>query len=211
MLFRSGQETEVFTDIVVNPEKPDLGKYLPDQTILQTSIKWDPSPSQVVKYVVEVNGVEVCQTATTTCKVPDAVGPKSKIEVTAIGNDNTKSEVTLPAYTPEKPVPALVVNFAESSAKLTTKAKKELEKIAAIISREGYTRLVVDGHTDSQGGQKNASSLSIARAKATKSYLEQLLPNVNFVLSGKGLEAPVASNKNEQGRAANRRAELRVW
>jgi uncharacterized repeat protein (TIGR02543 family) len=207
----NGQETEVFTDIVVNPEKPDLGKYLPDQTILQTSIKWDPSPSQVVKYVVEVNGVEVCQTATTTCKVPDAVGPKSKIEVTAIGNDNTKSEVTLPAYTPEKPVPALVVNFAESSAKLTTKAKKELEKIAAIISREGYTRLVVDGHTDSQGGQKNASSLSTARAKATKSYLEQLLPNVNFVLSGKGLEAPVASNKNEQGRAANRRAELRVW
>ena len=206
-----GKETEVFTDIVVNPDKPEAGKYLPEKTILQTSIKWDPSPSQVVKYIVSVNGKEICETTTTTCKVPDAVGPASKIEVTAIGNDDTKSEVTLPAYKPEKPVPALVVNFAESSAKLSAKAKKELERIAAIIEREGYTRLIVDGHTDSQGGQKNASALSKARAKATKAYLDELLPDVKFVLSGKGLEAPVATNKTEKGRAANRRAELRVW
>ena len=86
-----------------------------------------------------------------------------------------------------------------------------MEKIAAIIEREGYTRLVVDGHTDSQGGQKNASALSSARAKATKAYLDQLLPDVKFVLSGKGTQGPVASNKNETGRAANRRAEIRVW
>ena len=206
-----GRETEVFTDIVVNPEKPDSGKYLPEKTILQTNINWEASSSQVVKYVVSINGKEVCETATTSCIVPQAVGPASTINVTAIGNDNTKSAVTLPEYKAEKPVPALVVNFAESSAKLTPKAKKELEKIAAIIEREGYTRLVVDGHTDSQGGQKNASALSTARAKATKAYLDQLLPDVKFVLSGKGTQGPVASNKNETGRAANRRAEIRVW
>ena len=206
-----GQETEVFKDITVNPVKPEEGKYLPVKTILETNIKWDPSPSQIVKYVVEVNGEKVCETKSTTCKVPDAVGPASVIQVTAVGNDDTKSEVTLPAYKPERPVPALVVNFAENSSRLSAKAKKELRRIAAIIEREGFTRLVVDGHTDSQGGQRNASALSSARAKVTKEYLDSLLPDVKFVLSGKGLEAPVATNKNEKGRAANRRAELRVW
>ena len=206
-----GKETEVFTDIVVNPEKPEEGKYLPVKTILETKINWQAPPSQVVQYVVKLNGETVCQTAKTTCKVPDAVGPKSVIEVTAVGNDNTKSDVALPAYTPEKPVPALVVNFTENSSRLSSKGTSELERIARIIEREGFTRLVVFGHTDNQGGQKNAAELSLARAKATKAFLDKRLPNVTFVLAGKGLDYPVASNATEKGRAANRRAELKVW
>ena len=207
---RDNQEVEVLVEVTVNPDAPAQGTFTP-RRMDRTTLTWEPSKSQVVRYEVEIDGERACAVATNTCVVNEIVGPKSVIEVTAIGNDNTQSTTVLPAYKPERPIPALVVNFAEDSSVLTPQARRQIRNIARIIEREGFTSLQVFGHTDSQGGQRNAAPLSRARAEVTRAFFQRLLPNVRFrVVAGFGLDRPVASNTNERGRAANRRAELQV-
>ncbi|MSV62734.1 MAG: OmpA family protein, partial [Actinobacteria bacterium] len=105
---------------------------------------------------------------------------------------------------------AITVNFATNSYALNAKQKLELNTIALIISKEGFTRLVVYGYTDSRGGVDN-QKLSENRAKATASYLSKLLPNVTFKVAGFGASKPIASNATTSGLAENRRAELSLW
>ena len=204
------KEVEVLVEVTVNPAAPAQGTFTP-RRLDRTTLTWQPSPSQVVRYEVNLDGERVCVVLTNSCVVDDIVGPKSVIEVTAIGNDNTQSRAVVPTYRPERPIPALVVNFAEDSSVLTRTAQRQIRNIARIIEREGFTSLQVFGHTDSQGGQRNAAPLSRARAEVTRAFLQRLLPNVRFrVIAGFGLDRPVASNASERGRAANRRAELEV-
>jgi outer membrane protein OmpA-like peptidoglycan-associated protein len=176
---------------------------------LNTSvISWKKSPN-ALSYEVKVKGEVVCQTTATTCTAPVTVGPKTPVEVTAVGGDKLTSVVPA-AYQPNKPVPAITVNFKSGSSVLSTAQKAELNKIATVIKNEGFIRLVVTGHTDSQPGMDN-QKLSQARAQATADYLAKLVPGVDFVVKGFAAADPIASNDNAAGMAANRRAELSLW
>ena len=137
------------------------------------------------------------------------MGPKTPVEITAYGGDNLKA-VIAPTYQPNKPIPAITVNFATNSSVLNTAQKAELNKIAKYITEEGFMRLVVYGFTDSRGGVDN-QALSVARAQSTADYLAKLAPGIDFVVAGFGASKPVASNKTDAGMAANRRAELSLW
>ena len=153
---------ETYLDDVVNPIKPAEPVAEPVSS-KSTNVEWKPSPSQVVEYQVQVNGKVACESTTTTCNVKALIGPKTNVQVLAIGNDNTISEAAKPVYVATKPIPALVVNFATASSALTPKAIKDLKAIAKVIKTEGFTKLVVEGHTDNQGG----SGLNIDR-KSTR-------------------------------------------
>lgn len=151
----------------------------------------------------------VCQTSAASCTAPVIVGPKTPVEITAIGGDNLKAVVPS-TYQPNKPVPAITVNFKSGSSVLSTAQKAELTKIANVIKNEGFIRLVVTGHTDTQPGMDN-QKLSEARAKATAAFLVKLVPTVDFVVKGYAAKDPVAGNDTAAGMAANRRAELSLW
>jgi outer membrane protein OmpA-like peptidoglycan-associated protein len=207
---KDGREVEVFVDVVVNPDVPEAPKFAP-KSIKESVIAWQAPPSQVVRYEVELNGEIVCVVSTTSCKVKTIIGPSSKINVVAIGNDATQSEVAVSAYNLKKPIPALSVNFTENSAVLTSAEKRKMRAIAAVIKREGFPRLYLQGHTDAQGGNRNATALSTARAKVSAAYFQKLLPKVKFVaLKAFGLSKPVANNATKAGQAKNRRAELLI-
>lgn len=176
---------------------------------LNTSvISWKKSPN-ALSYEVKVKGEVVCQTTSTSCTAPVTVGPKTPVEITAIGGDKL-TVVTSSTYQPNKPVPAITINFKTASAVLSAAQKAELNKIAVVIKNEGFIRLVVSGHTDNQPGMDN-QKLSVARAKATADYLAKLVPSVDFVVKGYAATDPVASNDTAAGQAANRRAELSLW
>ncbi len=70
----------------------------------------------------------------------------------------------------------------------------------------------VQGHTDNVGSEKYNQELGQSRAEAVRRYLNQKdgfpLHRMNVISYGKA--APVASNKNRQGRAQNRRVVLVV-
>ena len=71
-------------------------------------------------------------------------------------------------------------------------------------------RVVVEGHTDSQGNEARNQDLSRRRAIAVREYL---LSNIamsadRITAVGYGESSPIAPNDSEAGRARNRRIEI---
>jgi outer membrane protein OmpA-like peptidoglycan-associated protein len=67
------------------------------------------------------------------------------------------------------------------------------------------------GFTDSKGSEQYNIGLSQRRAEAVQRYLvSKNIPLFRISIVGLGKEDPVADNKNEKGRAQNRRVEVRV-
>jgi outer membrane protein OmpA-like peptidoglycan-associated protein len=202
-----GQTATLIVPVTVLPVPVAAPAAVP-VSLQESVISWKRSPN-ALSYEVKVKDEVVCQTATTSCTAPVTVGPKTKVEVAAVGGDKLTSVVPA-TYQPNKPLPAIIVNFKTGSSVLSAAQKAELNKIAKVMQAEGFVRVVVNGHTDSVQGMDN-QKLSLDRAKATAAYLAQLVPGIDFVARGYGQSKPVSSNDSDAGKAANRRAELSLW
>ncbi|PWB36115.1 hypothetical protein DCO48_01320 [Pseudomonas sp. SDI] len=105
------------------------------------------------------------------------------------------------------------VHFHFDSAKLTSADKERLNTIATRLKQEAPSaRLSVTGHTDSRGSDAYNQKLSERRAHSVTDYLiGSGVPRASFVsVRGAGESQPVADNKTEDGRAQNRRTEIRI-
>jgi OOP family OmpA-OmpF porin len=93
-----------------------------------------------------------------------------------------------------------------------------LTDFAEYIKLKGGTyNIIITGHTDSVGTDAYNISLSQRRANAAKTFLVSKGLVSNFITTvGKGESSPVAPNTtangsdNPEGRARNRRVEIRV-
>jgi uncharacterized repeat protein (TIGR01451 family) len=130
----------------------------------------------------------------------------------------TSAELFLPPAD-GKADPETAPRFANFSDILTETDKLNLQD--AIKKLHGLKNLLVsvNGHTDNVPiSRRNRhvyadnQVLSVARAYAVASYLsEQLnLPAKNIQVNGFGSTKPIASNRTREGRAKNRRVEIRV-
>ena len=205
-----GVQTTVLNRVVVSPVLPIAEGFAPVD-IGKSSISWGASTSQVVTYEVAVNGKIACTTPSTTCPLPALIGPKTKVTVNAIGNDQTQSGPQVIPYVAKAPIPALKVNFPLGSAVLTAPQKKEIAAIAKVINTQGFTRLVVNGFTDSTGSPALNAALSKARAQSVVAYMQTLLPKVAVKAGANGPANPIADNASVDGRAQNRRTEIATW
>jgi outer membrane protein OmpA-like peptidoglycan-associated protein len=105
------------------------------------------------------------------------------------------------------------VHFQFNKATLTSSDKQVLDKIATRLKAEApNAQLTVTGHTDSVGSDTYNQKLSDKRAHSVVEYLvEQGVPRSNFVsVVGAGESQPVADNKTADGRAQNRRTEIKI-
>lgn len=85
----------------------------------------------------------------------------------------------------------------------------ELNRLAEFVETHGL-RVEIAGHTDNQGSASYNQTLSEERAEAARQYLlEQGVNEAQITSAGYGLTQPTASNKTEEGRAQNRRVEIR--
>lgn len=104
-----------------------------------------------------------------------------------------------------------IIEFRSGSATLTATGTAILDQMAAAMRPLGSTRVQVIGHTDSQGAHERNVALSLARAAAVKTYLQQRgVITGNLSVLGLGPDQPVADNATVDGRARNRRIEFRV-
>jgi OOP family OmpA-OmpF porin len=103
------------------------------------------------------------------------------------------------------------VNFELDEAILTSESFTVLEEVAASLVANSEVVVEVSGHTDSTGDAERNQALSLARAEAVRDFLVSrgVAPG-RLVARGYGSDQPVASNATEDGRAANRRVELRL-
>lgn len=105
------------------------------------------------------------------------------------------------------------VHFEFDSARLTAADKERLNTIATRLKNEAPTaRLSVTGHTDSVGRDAYNQKLSEQRAQSVTDYLvDSGVPRASFVsVEGAGESRPEADNATAEGRAMNRRVEIRI-
>ena len=93
---------------------------------------------------------------------------------------------------------------------LRPESKPTLDEIAKLLKSSPALKLVVAGHTDSQGGFDYNVDLSRRRAASVVAALASQygITRDRLTAFGAGMAAPVASNEAEDGRAKNRRVEL---
>jgi len=103
------------------------------------------------------------------------------------------------------------VTFANDSDVLTGEAMAVLDGAVETLRRYPGIKVEIAGHTDSNNSDEYNMDLSERRAKAVKTYfLGRALPADSFTAKGYGESQPIADNSSEEGRAANRRVELRI-
>ncbi|WP_028622482.1 OmpA family protein [Pseudomonas sp. Ant30-3] len=105
------------------------------------------------------------------------------------------------------------VHFQFDKATLTPSDKEVLNTIATRLKQEAASaQLTVVGHTDSVGSDAYNQRLSDKRAHSVVDYLVQSgVPRASFVsVAGAGESQPVADNKTADGRAMNRRTEIKI-
>ena len=81
----------------------------------------------------------------------------------------------------------------------------------AYLNRKDDERIELGGHTDNVGNCKKNLVLSQARANTVRAYL--LMKGIDptrVTAKGYGLTVPIASNKTAEGRAQNRRTEVKI-
>ncbi|HEP6425751.1 OmpA family protein [Burkholderia cenocepacia] len=102
-------------------------------------------------------------------------------------------------------------NFALDSAALTPEARSQLDRFVQINSGVEFRRVAITGFTDSTGSNTHNLALSASRARNVMNYLRSNgLRAQSFVSEGLGAADPVASNATAEGRAQNRRVEIRI-
>jgi len=104
------------------------------------------------------------------------------------------------------------VQFETNKAILLTQSEELLNEVADVLKEHPEIEEVrVEGHTDSQGGDKANLKLSDARAKAVRDYLiGKGIDGGRLVSKGFGEAKPVADNDTEEGRFKNRRVEFEI-
>ena len=104
-------------------------------------------------------------------------------------------------------------NFEFGKSELPEQAKARLDEVLNRLKADPKSVFIeVEGHTDSRGAASDNVRLGLERAEAVKRYVYEnhKIPLHRVSVISFGEEKPVASNKNKEGRAQNRRVVIRV-
>ena len=93
---------------------------------------------------------------------------------------------------------------------LRPEAEEVLKNLAIVLKEADIKVFEVDGHTDSDAGDKHNQVLSENRANAVKNFLASQGVTAEITIKGYGKTRPVASNDTPEGKQKNRRVEILI-
>ena len=108
------------------------------------------------------------------------------------------------------------MNFDYDKSNIKAEFAPVLDEAAQTLQDNPEVNILIEGHTDSIGSDAYNQRLSERRAQAVKAYLvSKGVAASRLTTEGKGESEPIADNTkngrdNPEGRAMNRRAELKV-
>jgi OOP family OmpA-OmpF porin len=102
------------------------------------------------------------------------------------------------------------LTFDSGSAQLKPTNFDLLAKVEKAIDVFPRSELIIEGHTDSHGGDDLNQKLSQDRAESVQQYMinAMRIPSYRLIATGYGETRPVASNETASGRERNRRIDI---
>lgn len=107
--------------------------------------------------------------------------------------------------------------FDSGKAELKENSLPVMERVGVILERYAGSTIEIEGHTDTvpmhSAKYANNNELSSARALSVFDYLVEntSLNPADIKHAGRGEYVPIADNATEEGRAKNRRVEIRIY
>lgn len=103
------------------------------------------------------------------------------------------------------------VFFDTKKTELKPESITELDNVVRLLNENPNLKIQISGYTDNVGKPADNLKLSTGRAVAVVNYLlNKSIRNERLTFKGYGETNPIANNNTEEGRAMNRRTELRV-
>jgi outer membrane protein OmpA-like peptidoglycan-associated protein len=103
------------------------------------------------------------------------------------------------------------VFYAYNSWELMEQSRIELNKVVQLMNENPTLKVEISGHTDNTGTPEYNLGLSDRRAASVTNFLTShgISPE-RMTARGYGLTRPITTNETEEGRAVNRRTELKI-
>ena len=103
------------------------------------------------------------------------------------------------------------IYFDLNSAKLQRKSYGPLDELVQILKDNPSYKLAIESHTDNSGTNEYNQKLSNNRSATVMNYLVRKgIDASRLTASGYGEEKPIATNDTKEGKALNRRSELKL-
>jgi outer membrane protein OmpA-like peptidoglycan-associated protein len=103
------------------------------------------------------------------------------------------------------------IEFETGKSQIRGASAPILEGAAGVLLQYPALKVMIIGHTDNVGSQEVNVELSRKRAEAVKAFLMKKGVEADRIETrGEGPDSPVASNKTQAGRQANRRIEFQI-
>ncbi len=172
----------------------------------------ETQPAKIIEVVSGVNGVR---------HVNNQLETKPGSSSSVANSENVLAEADDPEFENGLYIPSRVhplekynlseVKFGYSQLTLSEKSFPVLDRLAKILKRHEQIQLEISVHTDNQGTAIGQIASSQSRAENIRYYLiEKGVQAERLVAKGYGASRPVAMNDTVEGRAKNRRVEIRV-
>mgnify|MGYP001187258849 CR=1 FL=1 len=103
------------------------------------------------------------------------------------------------------------ITFASNSSDINANFYEVLNSVALVLNEYNRTLVDIYGHTDSDGSEQYNMDLSQKRASSVSQYLiGQGIDARRLLVKGMGESQPIATNATPEGKAQNRRVEIRI-
>jgi outer membrane protein OmpA-like peptidoglycan-associated protein len=105
----------------------------------------------------------------------------------------------------------LKINFDVDKDVIKPTEAAKLDELAGVFTNYPENIVMLEGHTDSDGTEAYNQTLSEKRSKSVENYLKGKDLNIASLSSaGYGETRPIASNETQEGKAMNRRVEMKI-
>jgi len=101
--------------------------------------------------------------------------------------------------------------FESGSDVLLPESDFEIVKLYNLLASQEDMRIMISGHTDNVGQERDNQVLSENRAKAVyQALIDKGIDYFRMDYRGMGESSPIASNETEEGKKKNRRTEFYI-
>ncbi len=103
------------------------------------------------------------------------------------------------------------VTFQTNSSKISPSFQEPLNSISSVLTQYPDSKVMVSGFTDNVGAPEYNAQLSQQRAQSVASYLSRRgVASGRLMSTGYGASNFIADNSTPEGRAMNRRVEIKI-